>query len=148
MAVPFIRIGLERGEKAIYIADDGAEAESLVKHADMAMYHVKTAGRNGYAFFSPDMNAAFHHKVALESDLRRALDQGELELRYQPQVNVSRRIDREQVIEGQPVPATITVSCGPLGIPGGVIHDPVLSEPLAIRGARKSSVARAMTSTK
>jgi diguanylate cyclase (GGDEF)-like protein/PAS domain S-box-containing protein len=71
--------------------NDGSEAESLVKHADMAMYQVKTAGRNGYAFFAPDMNAAFHHKLTLETELRRALDQGELELRYQPQVNVSRR---------------------------------------------------------
>ncbi|MHB8694826.1 MAG: hypothetical protein ACYDHH_26640, partial [Solirubrobacteraceae bacterium] len=52
------------------------------------------------------------------------------------QVNVSRRIDLEHVIEGQPVPATIMVSCGPLGIPGGFVHDPVLSEPLAIRKRR------------
>jgi len=70
---------------------DGSEAESLVKHADIAMYHVKTAGKNGYAFFSPEMNAAFHHKLTLETELRRALDLGELELWYQPQISVSRR---------------------------------------------------------
>jgi len=70
---------------------DGSEAESLVKHADIAMYHVKTAGKNGYAFFSPEMNAAFHQKLTLETELRRALDLEELELWYQPQVSVSRR---------------------------------------------------------
>jgi diguanylate cyclase (GGDEF)-like protein/PAS domain S-box-containing protein len=70
---------------------DGSEAESLVKHADIAMYHVKTAGKNGYAFFSPEMNAAFHQKLTLETELRRALDLGELELWYQPQISVSRR---------------------------------------------------------
>jgi predicted signal transduction protein with EAL and GGDEF domain len=71
--------------------NDGSEAESLVKHADIAMYHVKTAGKNGYAFFSPEMNAAFHQKLTLETELRRALDHGELELWYQPQISVSRR---------------------------------------------------------
>ena len=71
--------------------NDGSEAESLVKHADIAMYHVKTAGKNGYAFFSPEMNAAFHQKLTLETELRRALDLGELELWYQPQISVSRR---------------------------------------------------------
>ena len=69
--------------------DDGIEAESLVKHADIAMYHVKAGGKDGYAFFSPDMNAVFHHKLTLETELRRALDLNELELRYQPQVSVS-----------------------------------------------------------
>ncbi len=71
--------------------NDGSEAESLVKHADIAMYHVKTAGKNDYAFFSPEMNTAFRQKLTLETELRRALDRGELELWYQPQVSVSRR---------------------------------------------------------
>jgi EAL domain-containing protein (putative c-di-GMP-specific phosphodiesterase class I) len=55
------------------------------------MYHVKAGGKNGYAFFSPDMNAAFHQRLTVESDLRRALDCCELELRYQPQISLSRR---------------------------------------------------------
>jgi EAL domain-containing protein (putative c-di-GMP-specific phosphodiesterase class I) len=71
--------------------DDGTEAESLVKHADIAMYHVKARGKDGYAFFSPDMNAVFHHKLALETELRRALELDELELMYQPQISVRRR---------------------------------------------------------
>src|SRR5262245_17090157 len=71
--------------------NDGSEAESLVKHADIAMYHVKPAGKNAYAFFSPDMHAAFHHKLTLQTELRRALELGEFELWYQPQVSVSRR---------------------------------------------------------
>ena len=71
--------------------DDSTEAESLVKHADIAMYHVKAEGKDGYAFFSSDMNTAFHHKLTLETELRRALELGELELRYQPQISLSRR---------------------------------------------------------
>jgi diguanylate cyclase (GGDEF)-like protein len=71
--------------------DDGAEAESLVKHADIAMYHVKGRSKDGYAFFSPDMNAVFHHKLTLEAELRRGLELNELELMYQPQISVSRR---------------------------------------------------------
>ena len=55
------------------------------------MYHVKAAGKNSYAFFSTEMNAAFHQRLTVENDLRRALDGDELELRYQPQISLSRR---------------------------------------------------------
>jgi len=71
--------------------NDGEDADTLIKHADIAMYHVKAAGKNGYAFFAPDMNSAFHQRLTVENELRRALDCGELELRYQPQVSLSRR---------------------------------------------------------
>ncbi len=71
--------------------EDGDDSETLVKHADIAMYHVKSAAKNDYAFFSPDMNAAFRQRLTIETDLRRALDVGELELWYQPQVSVRRR---------------------------------------------------------
>jgi diguanylate cyclase (GGDEF)-like protein/PAS domain S-box-containing protein len=71
--------------------NDGEDPDTLIKHADIAMYHVKAAGKNGYAFFGPDMNVAFHQRLTIENDLRRALECGELELRYQPQVSLSRR---------------------------------------------------------
>jgi diguanylate cyclase (GGDEF)-like protein/PAS domain S-box-containing protein len=70
---------------------DGEDPDTLIKHADIAMYHVKASGKNGYAFFAPDMNAAFHQRLTVENDLRRALDCGELELRYQPQVSLAKR---------------------------------------------------------
>jgi diguanylate cyclase (GGDEF)-like protein/PAS domain S-box-containing protein len=75
---------------ALYPAD-GEDPDTLIKHADIAMYHVKAAGKNSYAFFSTEMNAAFHQKLTVENDLRRALDGNELELRYQPQISLSRR---------------------------------------------------------
>jgi EAL domain-containing protein (putative c-di-GMP-specific phosphodiesterase class I) len=55
------------------------------------MYHVKAGGKNGYSFFSTEMNADFHQRLTVENDLRRALDGQELELRYQPQISLSRR---------------------------------------------------------
>jgi len=75
---------------ALYPAD-GEDPDTLIKHADIAMYHVKAAGKNSYAFFSTEMNASLHQRLTVESDLRRALDGNELELRYQPQVSLSRR---------------------------------------------------------
>jgi diguanylate cyclase (GGDEF)-like protein/PAS domain S-box-containing protein len=75
---------------ALYPAD-GEDPDTLIKHADIAMYHVKAAGKNSYAFFSTEMNAAFHQKLTVENDLRRALDGNELELRFQPQISLSRR---------------------------------------------------------
>jgi diguanylate cyclase (GGDEF)-like protein/PAS domain S-box-containing protein len=75
---------------ALYPAD-GEDPDTLLKHADIAMYHVKAAGKNSYAFFSTEMNAAFHQRLTVENDLRRALEGNELELRYQPQISLSRR---------------------------------------------------------
>lgn len=70
---------------------DGETVDTLIKHADIAMYHVKSRGKNGYQFFSAEMNSVFHEKLALENDLRRALERSEFELHYQPQVNVAQR---------------------------------------------------------
>jgi diguanylate cyclase (GGDEF)-like protein/PAS domain S-box-containing protein len=66
---------------------DGHDAHALLKNADIAMYHAKDAGRNNYQFYQPSMNAATMERLALESDLRKALERSELELYYQPQVN-------------------------------------------------------------
>jgi EAL domain-containing protein (putative c-di-GMP-specific phosphodiesterase class I) len=55
--------------------------------ADMALYRAKFEGRNGYRFFEPEMGAAAGERLALESDLRRALQQNEFELVYQPIVD-------------------------------------------------------------
>ena len=68
--------------------DDGMEMEDLLKHADVALYHAKGAGRNTFEFYSDSMNEAAFHRLLLESGLRRALERDEFVLCYQPQVLV------------------------------------------------------------
>ncbi|MEK6748816.1 MAG: EAL domain-containing protein [Pseudomonadota bacterium] len=68
--------------------DDGDNFEDLVKSADAAMYHAKQSGRNRYQFFDEKMNARTHKRQSLEVKLRRALTQGELQLHYQPQIDL------------------------------------------------------------
>ncbi len=68
--------------------DDGACAEVLLRSADVAMYHAKGQGGNGYAYFNATMNAASSRRLTLESDLRHALERDELSVEYQPMRNV------------------------------------------------------------
>jgi diguanylate cyclase (GGDEF)-like protein/PAS domain S-box-containing protein len=68
--------------------DDGEAIEELLRHADMAMYQVKAQGKNGYTFYDDSMQEASYQKTTLEISLRRALERGELEMYYQPQVDV------------------------------------------------------------
>jgi diguanylate cyclase (GGDEF)-like protein/PAS domain S-box-containing protein len=69
---------------------DGTSADALLKHADVAMYKVKTSGRNAYRFFSTEMDEAHHERLNLERDLRRAVQRSELELHFQPRYSVGR----------------------------------------------------------
>jgi len=64
--------------------DDGRDAETLIRNADAAMYHAKEMGRANYQFFTDQMNLAASRRLALENDLRRALQKGELRVYYQP----------------------------------------------------------------
>ena len=64
--------------------DDGRDAETLIRNADAAMYHAKESGRANYQFFTEQMNQTASRRLALESDLRRAVKKGELVLHYQP----------------------------------------------------------------
>ncbi len=68
---------------------DGDDMESLIKNADTAMYRAKELGRNNFQFYTADMSARFHHWVALENDLRQALNSGRgLSVAYQPQLDI------------------------------------------------------------
>jgi diguanylate cyclase (GGDEF)-like protein/PAS domain S-box-containing protein len=67
--------------------DDADDSQIMVKNADAAMYHAKEKGRNNFQFFTPDMNAEASERLALEGDLRHALQQEEFLLHYQPQVD-------------------------------------------------------------
>ncbi|MBT1075083.1 putative bifunctional diguanylate cyclase/phosphodiesterase [Geobacter grbiciae] len=68
--------------------DDGQDAETLMRCADMAMYAAKEAGRNGYHFHSPEMNRKAHERMELEMSLRQALERDEFFLEFQPIINV------------------------------------------------------------
>jgi diguanylate cyclase (GGDEF)-like protein/PAS domain S-box-containing protein len=68
--------------------DDGADAESLLKNADAAMYHAKESGRDSYQFFKPEMNVRALERQGLEADLRRAIERQDLQLHYQPKVDL------------------------------------------------------------
>jgi diguanylate cyclase (GGDEF)-like protein len=68
---------------------DGASRSELLQHADIAMYRAKDQGRNNYQHYAEHMQTRFKVRMSMESQLRRALDQGEFLLHYQPQVEVS-----------------------------------------------------------
>lgn len=66
---------------------DGADADALLRNADAAMYAAKADGRSCYRFYNEEMNARSVEQLSLEEDLRAAIRNDELELRYQPQVD-------------------------------------------------------------
>jgi diguanylate cyclase (GGDEF)-like protein len=67
---------------------DGFEPESLLKHADLAMYQAKQQARGGYRFFSASMNEEMEKRMLMEGSLRRALERKEFVLHYQPRVSI------------------------------------------------------------
>lgn len=67
---------------------DGIDIDSLIKHADVAMYHVKGQGKNGYQFYSNEMNVPYLEKLSMDTGIHKALDNKEFYLAYQPQINL------------------------------------------------------------
>jgi len=68
--------------------DDGEEAEPLLEHADVALYHARVNGEPGYGFARGDANSRALHRRSVRQDLRRALVHDELRLHYQPQFDL------------------------------------------------------------
>ena len=73
---------------AMYPAN-GADAQTLTKNADMAMYLAKEDGKNGYRFFSKEVKTQSIERLSLESALRRALEREQFSLNYQPKVDMA-----------------------------------------------------------
>ena len=69
--------------------NDGDDLDTLLKHADVAMYHAKQNGRNAFSFFNSEMNAHVVERVQMENNLRQALANNEFVLAYQPEVNIA-----------------------------------------------------------
>ncbi len=73
-------------------------AEEILKHADLAMYQAKAAGRNRLRFYDPMMQASVNQRAALERELRHAIGDGQLVLHYQSQVDTQGRINGAEAL--------------------------------------------------
>ncbi|MDX1693745.1 MAG: EAL domain-containing protein [Ketobacteraceae bacterium] len=69
--------------------DSGTTMDSLIQHADIAMYDIKGNGKNGFRFFNEDMNAEYSRRLSLERDLRAALEHDQFEVLYQPLIDAN-----------------------------------------------------------
>lgn len=81
-------VGLSASIGIAICPTDGQDVDTLMHHADVAMYHAKQNGRNSFRFFSPEMNARVVERGELEQRLRQALERGEFLLEYQPGIDV------------------------------------------------------------
>ncbi|MEW6324033.1 MAG: EAL domain-containing protein [Nitrospirota bacterium] len=83
---------------------DGEQGETLVKHAESAMYRAKELGRNRYQMYSPAQHARAVERLSLETSLLRALEREEFSLHYQPQIDIrtKRIIGMEALLRWQP----------------------------------------------
>ena len=68
--------------------DDGVDSQVLMKRSEIAMYRAKHNGENNYQFYDANMNVHTIERLAFEAQLRRAIDNQEFVVHYQPKVNV------------------------------------------------------------
>ena len=71
-----------------HFPEDGRDLHSLLKAADSAMYAAKEGGKHRYAFYQPALTSLAETRLQMEQDLRLAIERGELELHYQPQIEL------------------------------------------------------------
>ena len=72
-----------------FYPSDGAEPATLLQHADAAMYHAKAQGRNNYQFYTTSLNERARERLAMEDELRAAIENAQLQLHYQPILSAS-----------------------------------------------------------
>jgi diguanylate cyclase (GGDEF)-like protein len=70
---------------------DGTDLQTLLRNSDVAMYRAKESGKNGFQYFSPDMDVHGRERLSIESALGRALERREFTLDFQPKMQVSSR---------------------------------------------------------
>ena len=71
---------------------DGTDAETLIKHADISMYRAKELGRNKAVYYTAEMNAGSRKQLAMETNLRKAIERNQLRLFYQPKIDINRNM--------------------------------------------------------
>ncbi|MDD2781631.1 EAL domain-containing protein [Sulfuricurvum sp.] len=83
--------------------DDGEDAQGLLKNADIALRRAKEAGRNNYCYFAQEMSVKLFERVLMERELRRAVDEKEFVVYYQPQIDLvsGRVIGAEALVRWQ-----------------------------------------------
>jgi diguanylate cyclase (GGDEF)-like protein/PAS domain S-box-containing protein len=83
--------------------EDGNDAQTLLKHADSAMYRAKDSGRNMFQFFTRELNTLMTERLELESKLRRALERRQFLLHYQPRIDLTtgRMVGAEALLRWQ-----------------------------------------------
>jgi len=68
--------------------NDGSDMDTLLKNADIAMYHAKEQGKNNFQFYKQSMNAAAFEKLHIENSMRKGIERGEFLIYYQPRMNI------------------------------------------------------------
>ena len=68
---------------------DGTDADTLIKHADISMYRAKELGRNKAVYYTAEMNAGSRKQLAMETNLRKAVEKNQLKLFYQPKIDIT-----------------------------------------------------------
>ncbi|SDW63408.1 diguanylate cyclase/phosphodiesterase with PAS/PAC sensor(s) [Thiocapsa roseopersicina] len=102
LGMPYMLAGAEHSSSpSLGIAMFNREphtAEEILKHADLAMYQAKAAGRNRLRFYDPEMQASVDQRGTLERELRHAIGEGQLVLYYQSQVDTQGRVNGAEAL--------------------------------------------------